>query len=77
MGFVDSYKVVIVTETEDGKRERQEHTNMSLADFEVLYGMIMDHIVYVNLKLMEGENGKHSSNSTDSEWKWKNNIEYS
>jgi hypothetical protein len=53
MGFVDSYRVVIVTETEEGKRERHEHENMSLVDFEVLYGMILDHIVYVSLKLME------------------------
>lgn len=51
--FEDSYKVRLVLEDEFGDRYVENHPEMSLSDFEVLYGNIVDKIVRVDIRLSE------------------------
>jgi hypothetical protein len=72
--FQDSYKIEMMLENENGDIRKETHENMSLSDFEGLYGTITDHIISIEMRLMY--NGKHTGDSEDSEWKWKNWCEY-
>ena len=50
-GFVDSYNCRISIEN-DGMVWTENHNNISLSDFEILYGNIIGIILYVKLELI-------------------------
>lgn len=51
--FNDSYHLVWVLEDENGDQHMEEHFNVSLSDFEEIYGNNVHHVVSVDLKLTE------------------------
>lgn len=50
MGFIDSYKVVFELENHLGKQRRETHRNISLVEFEILYGTYDENIIGIELK---------------------------
>ena len=53
--FNDNYIVRLVLRDKDGLIYREEHDDMSLTDFEVLYGNISDELIEVEMKLKKDE----------------------
>lgn len=47
--FIDSYNCFITLRGDDGIRYNETHRNLSISDFEVLYGNITDEIVSLML----------------------------
>lgn len=47
--FVDSYRVNVTLKDENGELRHEIYRDMSLADFEVLYGTFSDEIVILLL----------------------------
>ena len=47
--FEDSYNVKMVLRDEDGRIYEEEYDEMSLTDFEVLYGQISDEMIECHL----------------------------
>ena len=56
--FKDSYQVKWELQDETGKKWIETHREMSLSDFEVLYGNNVHHIIWVEMRL-EGEIRRH------------------
>ena len=77
-GFQDSYKCLIMLEDDNNLVWVEKHENISLSDFEIIYGNICHNILKVELEIMKEDRkgGNSSSDNPDSEWKWKNNCEY-
>lgn len=55
--FKDSYKIQWELENHVGKRRIETYRNMSLSDYEILYGNNTDHILWVTMKLENQPNG--------------------
>lgn len=53
--FGDSYIIRLVLRKGNGEIYREEHDNMSLTDFEVLYGNISDELIEIDMKLKTEE----------------------
>lgn len=54
--FKDSYKVVIELQDEAGQKRVETHREMSLSDFEEVYGQITEHIIQLEMRLENGCN---------------------
>lgn len=54
--FKDSYKVVIELQNDEGHKRIERHREMSLSDFEEVYGQITDHIIQLEMRLEYGNN---------------------
>lgn len=54
--FKDSYKVVIELQDETGQKRVETHREMSLSDFEEVYGQITEHIIQLEMRLENGCN---------------------
>lgn len=67
--FIDCYTLEWTLEDiETGEQHTEYMNNMSLSDFEILYGNTKDNIVWLNLKQqkpLHGESVKQSGNLYD------------
>ena len=50
--FKDSYYMTWTLKDEQGKLHVEEHVNISLSDFEVIYGNNVHHIEKIELRLI-------------------------
>lgn len=59
--FKDSYKIRLELQDCKGKKRIETYREMSLSDFEVLYGGITDHIIAVEMRLESGIRSYHTN----------------
>lgn len=59
--FRDSYKIVIELQDDAGNKRIERHREMSLTDFEVLYGNITEHIIHLEMRLEYGCNIRNNN----------------
>ncbi len=50
--FVDSYNLVLMLRDDKGKTYVEKHQNISLSDFEVIYGNITKEIIHLEMRLI-------------------------
>jgi len=53
--FTDSYKIRLVLRDENDLVWEENYEEMSLSDFEVLYGTITSELLYVEMKINDPE----------------------